>query len=68
MGKLLAPAKTIAEMQAIVTNDTVDAALCAVFIAVVLAMLVYGFLAIRRALSNPNVSAKEMGYEMQAAQ
>jgi carbon starvation protein len=67
-GQLLAPAKTIAEMQAIVTNDTVDAALCAVFIAVVLAMLAYGFLAIRRALSNPNVSAKEMGYEMQAAQ
>ena len=46
----------------------VDAALCALFIAVVLAMLVYGFLAIRQALSNPNVSAKEMGYEMQAAQ
>ena len=55
-------------MQAIVVNDTVDAALCAVFIAVVLAMLCYGVMAVRRALSNPNVSAKELGYEMQAAQ
>ena len=67
-GTVLAPAKSIADMSAIVVNDTVDAALCAFFVAVVVAMLAYGFAAIRRALSNPNISTKEMGYEMQAAQ
>ncbi|MBV8401344.1 MAG: carbon starvation protein A [Acetobacteraceae bacterium] len=67
-GQVLAPAKSLADMQAIVVNDTVDAALCAVFIAVVLAMLSYGVIAVRRALSNPKVSAKEFGYEMQPAQ
>jgi len=67
-GQVLAPAKSLADMSAIVTNDTVDAALCALFIAVVVAMLFYGFTAARRALADPNVSAKEMGYEMQVAQ
>jgi carbon starvation protein len=67
-GQVLAPAKSLADMQAIVVNDTVDAALCAVFIAVVLAMVSYGVIAVRRALSNPKVSAKEFGYEMQPAQ
>jgi carbon starvation protein len=51
-------------MRAIVTNDLVDAALCALFIAVVLAVLAYGVLAIRRALSNPNATAKEMAYDL----
>jgi carbon starvation protein len=63
-GKVLAPAKNIADMQTIVTNDLVDAALCALFIAVVIAMLAYGVLAIRRALSNPNVSAQEVSYDL----
>jgi len=63
-GKVLAPAKSVAEMRAIVTNDLVDAALCALFIAVVLAVLAYGVLAIRRALSNPNATAKEMAYDL----
>jgi len=63
-GKIVAPAKSVAEMQAIITNDLVDAALCALFIAVVLAMLAYGFLAVRRALSDPNTTAKEMTYDL----
>ncbi|NJC35239.1 carbon starvation protein [Sphingomonas jejuensis] len=40
-GQLLAPAKSVAEMQRIVFNDRIDAALCALFLGVVAAILVY---------------------------
>jgi carbon starvation protein len=60
-GKVLAPAKSIVEMRRIVLNDYVDATLTALFVAVVLAMVVYGVIAIRRALGNPKVTAIEIG-------
>jgi carbon starvation protein len=41
-GKVLAPAKTMAAMGQIVINDTVDTALCVLFVAVVLSMVVFG--------------------------
>ena len=41
-GKLLAPAKSMAEMSQIVTNDYVDTALCALFVAVVVSMVIFG--------------------------
>jgi len=41
-GQLLAPAKTMAEMSRIVTNDYVDTALCVLFVAVVVSMLIFG--------------------------
>lgn len=41
-GRVLAPAKSLAEMARVVTNDRVDAALCALFLAVVATMVVYG--------------------------
>ncbi|PZU59626.1 MAG: carbon starvation protein A [Sphingobium sp.] len=40
-GELLAPAKTMAEMRRIVFNDRIDAALCALFLAVVLSILFF---------------------------
>ncbi|MFZ2996872.1 carbon starvation CstA family protein [Sphingobium sp.] len=40
-GKLLNPAKSMAEMQRIIFNDRIDAALVALFLAVVLALLVF---------------------------
>lgn len=40
-GVVLAPAKSMAEMRAIVFNDRIDAALCAVFLAVVLSLLFF---------------------------
>ncbi|UYY59343.1 carbon starvation CstA family protein [Sphingomonas sp. S2-65] len=40
-GALLAPAKSAGEMRRIITNDRVDAALCAVFLFVVLSILFY---------------------------
>jgi carbon starvation protein len=64
-GRVLVPAKTLADMQRVVTNDYVDAAMCAVFMAVVVAMLVYGLIGIARAVGNPDASAKEVGGDLQ---
>jgi carbon starvation protein len=60
-GKILAPAKTVEEMQRVVVNDYVDATLAALFIAVVLAMAVYGVIGIWRALSTQRVTTIEVG-------
>ena len=59
-GKILAPAKTIEEMHRVIVNDYVDATLSALFVAVVLAMIVYGVIAIRRALGDPKITAMEI--------
>jgi carbon starvation protein len=60
-GKVLAPAKSIAEMQRIVFNDYVDATLSILFVALVIAVVVYGLISIRKALTNQNVTAIEIG-------
>jgi carbon starvation protein len=60
-GKILAPAKTVEEMQRVIVNDYVDATLAALFVAVVLAIAVYGVVAIRRALGTPRVTTVEVG-------
>ncbi len=60
-GKVLAPAKTLEEMHRVIFNDYVDATLSALFVAVVVAVAVYGVIAIRRALSDPKVTAVEVG-------
>ncbi|HYL23590.1 MAG TPA: carbon starvation CstA family protein [Burkholderiales bacterium] len=60
-GKVLAPAKTLGEMSRVVFNDYVDATLAALFVAVVLTMVVYGFISIRRAQAAPGVTAREIG-------
>jgi len=60
-GKILAPAKTMAEMHRVIVNDYVDATLSALFVTVVLAMIVYGVIAIRRALGDPKITAIEIG-------
>ena len=58
-GELLAPAKTLAQMQRVILNDYVDAALCALLIAVVLAMTGFGLAAIRRARASNNITSHE---------
>jgi carbon starvation protein len=60
-GKVLAPAKSIAEMQRIIFNDYVDATLSILFVTVVVAVVVYGVIGIRKAFTNPNVTAIEIG-------
>ena len=60
-GQILAPAKTLDEMQRVIFNDWVDAALCALFVAVVVAMLFYGIAVIRLALASPHVTTHEVG-------
>ena len=60
-GKILAPAKAVAEMQRIIFNDYIDATMSALFVAVVVAVLVYGLIAIHNALNNPKVTAIEIG-------
>ena len=64
-GKILAPAKSIADMHRIVFANYLDAALCAVFMAIVVAMIVSGVIAIRRALATSTVSTHEVGYDPQ---
>jgi carbon starvation protein len=59
--KVLAPAKSIADMQRVIVNDYVDATLAALFVAVVAAMVIYGFLAIRKALATEKPTAVEVG-------
>jgi carbon starvation protein CstA len=60
-GKVLAPAKSLAEMSRVVFNDYVDASLAALFAMIVVTMVVYGVLACRRALADPHSTAMEIG-------
>jgi carbon starvation protein len=60
-GKMLTPAKSVAEMQRIIFNDYVDATLAVLFVAVLIAVVFYGLISIRKAFSNPNATAIEIG-------
>jgi carbon starvation protein len=57
-GETLAPAKSLGEMGRIVMNDRIDAALCALFLAVVVSIIGYGIRTclIARRLDAPSVS------------
>ncbi|MBI0330999.1 carbon starvation CstA family protein [Burkholderia plantarii] len=62
-GKVLAPAKSLAQMQRIIFNDRIDAALAGLFMFVVLSTAVYGVLAVLRARRTVQPSARETPYE-----
>ncbi|WP_442796935.1 carbon starvation CstA family protein [Pantoea vagans] len=51
-GVIIAPAKTVADMQTIVFSNQINAALCAFFMLVAVTMLVAAFFVIRRALNS----------------
>ncbi len=59
-GTILAPAKTVQQMNQIVFNDYVDAGLAALFAAIVVVMVVYGIFACIRAMGNPRNTALEI--------
>ena len=61
-GRVLAPAKSLEEMQRIVRNDYVDAALAAAFMLLVIAMLGFGVRAALAARRSAAASAREAPY------
>jgi carbon starvation protein len=62
-GTLLAPANSVAQMQQIIFNDYVDAALSALFLLVVTSVLVFGIRTINAARNTSKPSAKETPFE-----
>lgn len=58
-GRVIAPAKSLAEMHKIVLNDRIDAGLCVFFIVVTLTMTTYGVRACLRALRKNEWTARE---------
>jgi carbon starvation protein len=61
-GKLLAPAKSVAQMRQVLTNDYVDCGLTALFMTVVVLMLGAGVICIARALGAGGVTTREEVY------
>lgn len=61
-GKVLAPAKTLAAMERVVFNDRLDAALCLLFMGVVISVLIYSVKAIRVARGTARVTAQETAF------
>lgn len=62
-GKVLAPAKSLAQMHRVMFNDYVDAVLTGLFVAVVVSMVVYGIAAIVRARAAAKPSSSETPFE-----
>jgi carbon starvation protein len=62
-GEILAPANSLSQMNRIVMNDRIDATLCALFMAIVVATAVAGIMVIVRAARNPLVTVCETGFE-----
>ncbi len=62
-GEVLAPAKSPAQMQQIIFNNVLDAALTGLFIAVLLSVLVYGLRASWRAYRQTQPSVHESAYQ-----
>ncbi|MFG6466940.1 carbon starvation CstA family protein [Roseateles sp. BYS87W] len=61
-GKVLAPAKSLEAMSRVVFNDRLDAALCALFMGVVISVLVYSIKAIRAARGTAKATAQETAF------
>lgn len=59
-GQILAPAKNLAEMQRIITNDWIDAALCVLFLGVVISMVIFGIRSVISAYRIPQPTATEI--------
>ncbi len=62
-GKVLAPAKSLADMQRIVANNYVDAGMCVLFMGIVVAMIAASVISIRTALRSDAISTREVGHD-----
>ncbi|MGD8204797.1 carbon starvation CstA family protein [Pantoea sp. FN0305] len=58
-GTVIAPAKSVADMQTIVLSNQINAALCAFFMLVAVTMLISAFFVIRRALKSERPTTHE---------
>ncbi|MYM23718.1 carbon starvation protein A [Duganella sp. FT135W] len=58
-GKILAPAKSIAQMQQVIFNDYLDASLAGFFVIVVLSVLIFGARTVQAARANSKPTANE---------
>jgi carbon starvation protein CstA len=63
-GELLAPAKSLGQMRQVIFNDYVNATLCALFIAVVCAMVAYGVSSILAARRSETPTTREVADAM----
>ena len=61
-GKVLAPAKNVAQMKQIIFNDYIDAALCGIFMIVVIAVLISALRIWIQVLRNKPMPLKEAPY------
>nr|WP_314899140.1 carbon starvation CstA family protein [uncultured Deefgea sp.] len=64
-GTLLAPAKSIADMERIVFNNQINAGLCAFFMLVAVTMLIATIVHVRKALGHAHPTVNEIGGELQ---
>ncbi|WP_414448811.1 carbon starvation CstA family protein [Burkholderia sp. 22PA0099] len=62
-GTVLAPAKSIAQMQRIIVNDYIDAVLAGLFMFVVVSIAVYGVIAVLRARRAARPTSNETPFE-----
>ncbi|MBS1154920.1 MAG: cstA [Proteobacteria bacterium] len=62
-GQLLAPAKSVAQMQQVVLNQYIDAGLCALFMFVVISILFFGVRACMKAYALNHRTDKETTFE-----
>jgi carbon starvation protein len=59
-GEVLAPAKNMDQMQQVIMNNRIDAGLTLLFMGVVISVLIFGIIACRSALQNPQPSTREV--------
>ena len=58
-GKVLAPTKSLETMSRVIFNDYLDASLAALFVAVVVATVIYGYIDVRKAMRTPTATTAE---------
>ncbi|HEV2745768.1 MAG TPA: carbon starvation CstA family protein [Allosphingosinicella sp.] len=63
-GEILAPAKSLAQMRQVIVNDYINAGLCALFVAVVLAIVFYGLRSIASARRSDTPTTTEIADAM----